>query len=416
VLDGIGEREPATVAGARAAAREVAWAQRAETRGSAFPPARAGAREMSGLVIDLDASLVVCHWEKESAAPTFKGTFGYHPLMAFLDNTGEFLAARLRAGNAGANTAPDHIEVLDAALVQIPDEHRHGTPVLVRADGAGSTKNFLAHIRGLRQNAVQASFSLGWAVTEREREAITKIPARVWADAITTDGGHREHAALAEITALLPATVLGQYPDGMRVIVRREHPHPGAQLDAFEERDGFRYTAFATDTPTGQLAHLDARHRAHARVEDRIRCAKDTGLDHFPLPHLRDQRRLADRGDARRRPAHPHPEPSPPGRSRQGRTQDPALPTPARLRTDHPRRPPDPAPRPGLLALGERTRDRLRPTAGLTPADLTSRQHFSITRSTRQHRWPATPSSAGTGHIARPTVELDQARDPNRRE
>lgn len=282
VLDGIGERELATVAGARAAAREVAWAQRAETRGSAFPPARAGAREMSGLVIDLDASLVVCHSEKESAAPTFKGTFGYHPLMAFLDNTGEFLAARLRAGNAGANTAADHIEVLDAALVQIPDEHRHGTPVLVRADGAGSTKNFLAHIRGLRQNAVQASFSVGWAVTEREREAITKIPARVWADAITTDGGHREHAALAEITALLPARVLGEYPDGMRVIVRREHPHPGAQLDAFEERDGFRYTAFATDTPTGQLAHLDARHRAHARVEDRIRCAKDTGLDHFP--------------------------------------------------------------------------------------------------------------------------------------
>jgi hypothetical protein len=67
-----------------------------------------------------------------------------------------------------------------------------------------------------------------------------------------------------------------------RVIVRRERPHPGAQLDAFEEADGWRYTAFATDTRFGQLAHLDARHRAHARVEDRIRCAKDTGLGHFP--------------------------------------------------------------------------------------------------------------------------------------
>ena len=72
------------------------------------------------------------------------------------------------------------------------------------------------------------------------------------------------------------------YPAGTRVIVRRERPHPGAQLDAFEEADGWRYTAFATDTAFGQLAHLDARHRAHARVEDRIRCAKDTGLDHFP--------------------------------------------------------------------------------------------------------------------------------------
>jgi hypothetical protein len=46
------------------------------------------------------------------------------------------------------------------------------------------------------------------------------------------------------------------------VIVRRERPHPGAQLDAFEEADGWRYTAFATDTRFGQLAHLDARHRA----------------------------------------------------------------------------------------------------------------------------------------------------------
>ena len=81
---------------------------------------------------------------------------------------------------------------------------------------------------------------------------------------------------------MLPAADLAGYPAGTRVIVRRERPHPGAQLDAFEERDGWRYTAFATDTPIGQLAYLDARHRAHARVEDRIRCAKDTGLGHFP--------------------------------------------------------------------------------------------------------------------------------------
>jgi hypothetical protein len=172
--------------------------------------------------------------------------------------------------------------VLDAALAQIPDAHRHGIPILIRADTAGATKEFLAHIRALHHQAVSSSFSVGWAITERERAAIAALPTTVWADAIDADGAHRDGAALAEITGALPGRVLAGYPIGTRVIVRRERPHPGAQLDAFEERDGWRYTAFATDTAIGQLAHLDARHRAHARIEDRIRTAKDTGLNHFP--------------------------------------------------------------------------------------------------------------------------------------
>jgi hypothetical protein len=203
-------------------------------------------------------------------------------MLAFCDNTGEFLAAQLRRGNAGSNTAADHISVLDAALAQLPDQHRHGTPVLVRADTAGCTREFLAHLRSLREQAVSCEFSVGWAIRDKERTAITAIPKAVWTDAIDADGGHRDGAGLAEITRVLPAAALAGYPAGTRVIVRRERPHPGAQLDAFEERDGWRYTAFATDTPFGQLAALDARHRAHARVEDRIRCAKDTGLKHFP--------------------------------------------------------------------------------------------------------------------------------------
>jgi hypothetical protein len=278
-LDGTGL---GAIARARAAARDVVWAQRAELSGVPFPPARAAGRDLPGLVIDLDASIVVCHSEKEHAAPTFKKTFGFHPMLAFCDNTGEFLAATLRRGNAGSNTAADHIEVLDAALAQLPDQHRHGTPILVRADTAGCTREFLAHIRSRRDEAVSCEFSVGWAITGKERAAITAIPIRVWADAIDADGGHRDGAGLAEITRVLPARSLAGYPSGTRVIVRRERPHPGAQLDAFEEADGWRYTAFATDTRIGQLAHLDARHRAHARVEDRIRCAKDTGLDHFP--------------------------------------------------------------------------------------------------------------------------------------
>jgi hypothetical protein len=260
----------------------VVWAQRAEWSGQPFPPARAAGRILPGLVIDLDASIVVCHSEKELAAPTFKKTFGYHPMLAFCDNTGEFLAAALRRGNAGSNTAADHITVLDAALAQLPDAHRHGTPILVRADTAGCTREFLAHIRSRRDDAVSSEFSVGWAIRDKERTAIGAIPKTMWTDAIDADGGHRDGAGLAEITGVLPAAALAGYPAGTRVIVRRERPHPGAQLDAFEERDGWRYTAFATDTALGQLAHLDARHRAHARVEDRIRCAKDTGLDRFP--------------------------------------------------------------------------------------------------------------------------------------
>jgi hypothetical protein len=134
----------------------------------------------------------------------------------------------------------------------------------------------------VRDRAVRCEFSVGWAITAKERVAIATIPAWLWTDAVDAEGGHRDGAGLAEITRVLPARVLLGYPQGIRVIVRRERPHPGAQLDAFEEADGWRYTAFATDTRVGQLARLDARHRAHARVEDRIRCAKDTGLDHFP--------------------------------------------------------------------------------------------------------------------------------------
>ena len=270
------------VARAREAAREVVWAQRAELTGQPFPPATAAGRELRGLVIDLDASIVVCHSEKEQAAPTFKKSFGFHPMLAFCDNTGEFLAATLRRGNAGSNTAADHITVLDAALAQVPDQHRHGSPILVRADTAGCTREFLDHVRSRRDEAVSCEFSVGWAITAKERAAISAIPAWLWADAVDVDGGHRDGAGLAEITRVLAARVLIGYPSGIRVIVRRERPHPGAQLDAFEEADGWRYTAFATDTRVGQLARLDARHRAHARVEDRIRCAKDTGLGHFP--------------------------------------------------------------------------------------------------------------------------------------
>ena len=165
-------------------------------------------------MIDVDAHVLVCHSEKEQAAPTFKHTFGYHPLLAFCDNTGEFLAALLRPGNAGSNTAADHIAVLDAALAQIPDAYRHGHPILVRADGAGCTKAFLAHIRSLRDSGVSCEFSVGWTITGREHAAIALLRERDWTAAVDTDGNPRpvDEAAVAEITGLLPAATLADLP------------------------------------------------------------------------------------------------------------------------------------------------------------------------------------------------------------
>jgi len=288
VLDSIRGVDLDAIAAARAAARAVAWAQRAEQTGAPLPASLvAGAPLLDAqgrpvLVIDDDATIVVTHSEKERAAATFKHSYGYHPVLAFCDNTNEALAGMLRPGNAGSNTAADHISLLDAAMAQIPDEDRHGYPILVRADGAGASKAFLAHIRALRNSGVASEFSIGWAVTDREHAAIAALPARAWTPAVDIAGDPRESASVAELTGALPAAMFADYPPGTRIIVRRERPHPGAQLDLIEHRDGWRYTCFATDTRTGQHAWLDARHRTHARVEDRIRCGKDTGLGRFP--------------------------------------------------------------------------------------------------------------------------------------
>jgi hypothetical protein len=200
----------------------------------------------------------------------------------FLDNTGEALAGVLRAGNAGANTAADHIEVTDLALAQLPDDVRHGTPILIRADGAGCSRAWLGHLRRLRkERGLDLRFSVGFTMTAAVQEAILTLPALAWTPAVEADGEVRDGAHVAELTGLLPDLAAAGWPAGMRVLVRRERPHPGAQL-TFTDVDGWRFQAFATDTPAGQLAHLEARHRAHARVEDRIRCGKDTGFGRFP--------------------------------------------------------------------------------------------------------------------------------------
>jgi hypothetical protein len=266
---------------ARAVARELAWAQAAQTRGG-LPSSTAAGRLVPGLVLDLDASIVICHSEKENATRTWKKTFGYHPLFCFLDNTREALAGLLREGRAGSNTTTDHITVLDQALAQIPDAHRHGTDILIRSDSAGATYGFLAHIRSLRKDGVRTFFSVGVAITEPVRDAISM--ASGWIPALDTDGDLRDGAQIDEITGLLPAGMRVNYPEGTRFIVRRETPHPGAQLSLFDTIEGMHHQVMATDTPVGggSIQYLEARHRGHARVEDRIRTGKDTGFGRFP--------------------------------------------------------------------------------------------------------------------------------------
>jgi hypothetical protein len=274
-LDEIGEGQLRRIGKARAQVRARVWALLGQ-----LPAARAAGRDIGdGLVVlDVDSTIVLAHSDKDGAAPTYKHTYGFHPILVSCDNTGELLAVKLRPGNAGANTATDHLEVLAEAFAQIPPAHRRR--LLVRGDSAAASHAVLDWLVGQgAKRGRSVEYSIGWAIGEPERAAIAGIPTSGWSPAINADGGVRDGAQVAELTGLLALT---GWPDGMRVIVRRERPHPGAQLSLFEERDGWRYTAFVTGTKVGALQWLEARHRAHARVEDRIRCAKDTGLRRLP--------------------------------------------------------------------------------------------------------------------------------------
>jgi hypothetical protein len=264
-----GPRALRAIRRARAAARERAWAlagDRAPGAGGSLIP------------VDIDATIVIAHSEKEQAAATWKKTFGFHPLAAFADHGdgagGEPLAILLRAGNAGSNTAAEHIEVTRLALAQLPRKLRRR--VLIRTDSGGGTHEFLTW---LASPSRRLHYSIGMAITEEMQEAILALPERIWEPAYDADGQARPGAWVAELTGLLD---LSGWPAGMRVIVRRERPHPGAQL-RFTDIKGHRFTAFATDAQRGQLASLELRHRRRARCEDRIRNAKDTGLRNLPL-------------------------------------------------------------------------------------------------------------------------------------
>ncbi len=224
------------------------------------------------IVLDLDATLVTSHSEKENAAPNFKRGFGFHPVLCYVDQLEDALAGKLRPGNATANNNADNIQVLELALQQIP-ESKHKREILVRGDSGCATHAFVDKVRehGLK-------FSIGFDLYEPVREAILNMDETAWVPAIDQEGEAREGAAVCELSSF----ELSAWPEGTRVICRRERPHPGAQL-TFTDTAGFRFQVFITDQAETDLAQLEARHRGHARVENRIRCAKDTGLENFPF-------------------------------------------------------------------------------------------------------------------------------------
>jgi Transposase DDE domain group 1 len=242
--------------------------------------ARARARfwELDGaperLTIDVDATLICAHSEKEKAAGNYKGGYGFHPLQAYLDETREALGGLLRPGNAGSNTADDHVAVLDRGLAQIPARYAESLEILVRADSAGATHGLIDDCREGNMR-----FSVGYELTESVRSAILEIPTDAWVLALDSDGSPRNNGEVCEITDHVDLSAWG---DDARLIVRRERPHPGAQL-SFTDHDGYRFQAILTDQADQDIAVLECRHRQHAHVEDRIRDDKDTGLSKFPF-------------------------------------------------------------------------------------------------------------------------------------
>jgi hypothetical protein len=263
LLNAIDDSVVAALNRARAQARARVWA-------AGLAPER--------VTLDFDATLVDAHTDKENASPTYKGGYGFHPFLVSCDETKEVLAGMLRPGRAGANNAADHVTLLGQALAQLPvktkaEDPQGGVDILVRADTAGATHGFV--------NAIVAKhmeFSIGFDVTEAVRLAILQVPTDSWVEPMHQNMEPREGAQVAEITDYLD---LSAWPAGTRAICRREEPHPGAQCSIFEP-DGWRHQVFITNSADADIVYLEARHRGHARVEDRIKCAKALGLDHFP--------------------------------------------------------------------------------------------------------------------------------------
>jgi hypothetical protein len=264
-IERIGPAELEAIRSARKAARERAF--------------ELGARPAQS-ILDVDAALLGAHSEKEGAAGDFKGGFGFHPMLCYLEGSDGALDGILRPGNAGSNTGADQVAVIEAALEQLPSEAMDGD-ILLRGDTAACVHTVVDFCR---EGSIR--FSVGHELSAPVREAIAEVPDEAWVGAISQDGELvAEHptrpreAFVAELTGLID---LSAWPEGSRLICRRERAHPGAQLSLIDT-DGWRHQCFLTDQEGDDKAELDRLHRAHAHVEQRIEDAKALGLAKLPF-------------------------------------------------------------------------------------------------------------------------------------
>src|SRR6266705_4285631 len=282
------------IARVRSRVREYVWSLIAATP-AGFPWLAVAGKLLAGwLVIDLDATLITAHSDKEGAAPTFKKGYGFHPLGAWLANTSESLAMMLRPGNAGPDTFADHLSVLTAAIRQIPSRMR--SRLLVRVDGAGASHELITHLLSLSSRCRTVLFTSGWAITQSDEQAIGLLPAAAWQAAVDQGGVVQEDKHVAEITHLTSRAA--GWPAGLRWIVRRTRPsrRQAGNLTAFERATGWRYSIIVTNIPAARgiggvpgshhAQFTGVLHRQHAVVEDGVRTAKSMGLRNLPKTWL----------------------------------------------------------------------------------------------------------------------------------
>ncbi|WP_454854040.1 transposase [Promicromonospora soli] len=263
-LDSIDERAIKRLARARARSRRTLWRMLAARPGG-FPWLRVGGKRLDGwVVLDLDATIVGCHSRKQNATGTYKGGFGHHHLGGWIANTGESLSILPRPGNAGSNTATDHVTVLDEVLTQIPDEGKH-SKLLIRIDGAGASHDTIDHLERLGTTRRRVAWTIGWTITKLEEAAIKALPERVWAPYLEQDGtiappihygktdgktdeARSEYGHVAELTGLPKRP---GWPTTMRLIVRRVPIAPRDQaagkVTALEKTTGWKYAVTATN-------------------------------------------------------------------------------------------------------------------------------------------------------------------------